>query len=67
MKFNLKHGCKKEEEKYQYIHTQKYDSSRYFFLMLSFSFLIFFCNFHMKQEILEDNKIGNKKNKIKKG
>ena len=32
-----------------------------FLLVLSFPFYYFFCNFHMKQEILVDNKIRNKK------
>ena len=65
MKFNLSMDVKKKT-RISIFHTQKYDSGRYFLLVLSLFYIYIFCNFHMKQEILVDNKIENKNKNNKK-
>ena len=65
MKFNLSMDVKKKNENINLFVPKNTTRVDFFLLMLSFLFL-FFCNFHMKQEILVDNKIENEKIIIKK-
>ena len=60
MKFNLSMDVKKKDENINLFVPKNTTRVDIFFTRAQLPFFIFFCNFHMKPEILVDNKIGNK-------